>query len=59
MVNCTKRECGLKDVNRDEYGDLKDMEIKSDPKQKLRREVLEKKSNLARNEYGIKDEDVF
>ena len=55
----SRNEIAEQELYRDEYGDLADMEIKPDPKQKLRRELLEKPASSARSEYGIRFEDVF
>ena len=55
----SRKESAEEQLYRDEYGDLEDRKIKSDPRQKLRREALEKQASSARNEYGIRFEDVF
>jgi hypothetical protein len=54
-----RNEIEEQEIYRDENGDLKDMEIKSDLKQKLRQETLEKQAQLARSEHDIRFEDVF
>ena len=55
----SRNEIAEQELYRDEYGDMADIKIKPDLKQKLRQEALEKQANSARSEYGIKFEDVF
>ena len=44
---------------KEEYGTPYDDDISLDPKQKLRREALEKQANQARKKYGITFENAF